>query len=93
MLLVSDPAFPHHPAGRAHFRLLWVHGATPPRAVLWLETVNADFEAGRVDHRAWQQAVLLHAARKATAMGVGLSVESHLGSKVSAAGGARVDCG
>jgi len=83
VLLVSDPAFPHHPAGRAHFRLLWVHGATPPRAVLWLETVNADFEAGRVDHRAWQQAVLLHAARKATAMGVGLSVESHLGSKLA----------
>ena len=69
---------------RAHFRLLWVHGATPPRAVLWLETVNADFEA-RVDPRPWQQAVLIHAIAKAERMGVGLSVEPFLSGAVQQA--------
>jgi hypothetical protein len=52
VILVSDAAWPHHPAGRAHFRLLWLHGTSPPRPVLWLETVNADFEA-RVNTRDW----------------------------------------
>ena len=84
VLLVSDPAFPHHPAGRAHFRLLWVHGSSPPRAVLWLETINASFDAGRVDMRAWLHAVLLHAASKAAAMGVPLSVESGLARPLAA---------
>ena len=40
VILVSDPGWPHHPSGRAHFRLLWIHGTSPPRPVLWLETVN-----------------------------------------------------
>lgn len=79
VLLVSDKAWPHYPAGRAHFRLLWVAGTEPPRAVLWLETVNADFVAHRqVDPRKWQRPVLTHALSKARAMGVGLSVENHL---------------
>ena len=82
VILVSDPAYPHHPSGRAHFRLLWVHGTSPPRAVLWLETVNSDFEA-RVNTRAWLPAVLLHAASKAAAMGIGLSVESFLGRQLA----------
>lgn len=46
--------------------------------MLWLETVNSDFEARRVDTRSWQVAVLRHAATKAAAMGVGLSVEPFL---------------
>ena len=79
VILVSDTAWPHHPAGRAHFRLLWVHKASPPRAILWLETVNCDFEASRaVRQNGWQEGVLIHAIEKASAMGVGLSVESHL---------------
>ena len=59
VILVSDARFPHHPCGRAHFRLLWVHGASPPRAVLWLETVNADFALGwSFNTRSWMPAVL-----------------------------------
>ncbi len=79
VVLVSDGAWPHHPAGRAHFRLLWTDedptGAQRP--VLWLETVNVDFAAQRVvDARPWQRAVLAHAVAKADAMGVELWVES-----------------
>lgn len=77
VILVSDAAWPHHPAGRAHFRLLWLHGTSPPRPVLWLETVNADFEA-RVNTRDWLPAVLAHAVSKAREMGVALSIEAHL---------------
>lgn len=95
VILVSDPAFPHHPAGRAHFRLLWVAGASPPRAILWLETVNADFTA-RVDTRPWLAAVLKHAATKAATMGLALSVETYLADKLGAVveghlGGSRAD--
>jgi hypothetical protein len=84
VVLVSDPAYPHNPAGRAHFRLLWVHGTSPPRAVLWLEGVHTDFSA-RVSSRKWLPAVLAHAAMKAYAMGVGLSVEAHLEHELRAA--------
>lgn len=97
VILVSDKAWRHHPAGRAHFRMLWFHGASPPKAVLWLETVNCDFEAGRfVKPQSWQQPVLRHALGKASAMGVALSVETHLqgalkeAASASAVGG-RVD--
>ena len=45
VILVSDAdGWPHHPAGRAHFRMLWT-ASSPPRPLLWLETVNMDFEA------------------------------------------------
>ena len=97
VILVSDPAYPYHPSGRAHFRLLWVHGTEPPRAILWLETINVDFALGhRQDTRAWTPAVLLHAASKAAAMGVCLSVESHLARELGAVvsehlGGATTD--
>jgi len=85
VILVSDPAFPHHPCGRAHFRLLWIHATSPPQPVLWLETINADFALGhRHNTRAWTPAVLQHAAAKAAAMGVALSVEAHLGSALVA---------
>jgi len=85
VILVSDPAYPYHPCGRAHFRLLWVHGTEPPTPILWLETINVDFALGhRQDTRAWTPAVLLHAASKAAAMGVGLSVESHLARELGA---------
>ena len=33
VILVRDPAWPHHPSGRAHFRMLWLAGATPPQPV------------------------------------------------------------
>lgn len=83
---MTDGAWKHHPAGRAHFRLLWVHGASPPKPILWLETVNCDFEASRsVDQRSWQPAVLKHAVDKAKAMGVSLSVESFLARALEAA--------
>ena len=75
VVLVTDPAWPHHPAGRAHFRLLWTAEA-PQRPVLWLETVNQDF-AARVNARPWQQAVLAHCVAKAQAMGAELWVEAH----------------
>uniref|UniRef100_A0A7S2FKV9 Uncharacterized protein n=1 Tax=Haptolina brevifila TaxID=156173 RepID=A0A7S2FKV9_9EUKA len=82
VILVTDPAYPHNPSGRAHFRLLWVHGSSPPRAILWLETVNADF-AARVNTRAWLPAVLQHAASKAASMGLSLSVESYVGRELA----------
>jgi len=87
VILVSDlAAWPHHPIGRAHFRLLWVAGSAPPKPVLWLETVNTDFAAqGRVNDRSWRAAVLSHAVGKANAMGVGLSVESHMMGALQAA--------
>eukprot|EP00966_Prymnesium_polylepis_P278600 6436554-Prymnesium_polylepis.1 len=47
VILVTDGAWPQHPSGRAHFRLLWTAGATPPKPLLWLETVNVDFSAAR----------------------------------------------
>lgn len=90
VVLVTDKAWPHHPAGRAHLRLLWVNGAKDSTdaaeyvtgaVVLFLETVNADFAASRegaVRPSAWQLPVLRHALSKARRMGVGLSVEAHL---------------
>ncbi|CAE7340981.1 rabggtb [Symbiodinium natans] len=66
VILVSDPSYPHHPVGRAHFKLLWT---TKNQPLLWLETVNKDFRAD-VDTGLWSAAVLMHAAKKAKAMGV-----------------------
>ena len=84
VILVSDPAYAANPAGRAHFRLLWTDGGAP---VLWLEAVNVDFVA-RIDASAYEPAVLAHAARKARAMGVALSVAPHLERALAAAAGA-----
>jgi len=72
VVLVTDPRWPHNPAGRAHFRLLWT-ADDPPRPVLWLEAVNADFAAS-VDRSSWQQPVLRHVVRKAEKMGALLSL-------------------
>ncbi|CAE7562954.1 unnamed protein product [Symbiodinium microadriaticum] len=76
VILVSDPTWTDHPVGRAHWRLLWSVGCgkKQPEPRLWLETVNADFEAP-VSSEGWQTAVLTHAISKADAMGVPLSVD------------------
>ena len=68
--------------------MLWLHGTEPPRASLWLETVNADFAAsrqGKVSASSWQLPVLRHAVAKAKRMGVALSVEAHLQSQLQQA--------
>jgi len=75
VILVSDPKWPAHPVGRAHFRLLWSVGeegtsAAEPR--LWVETVNSDFEAD-VSSDVLEDAGLQHALSKAHAMKVPLS--------------------
>ena len=88
VILVTDKAWPHHPAGRAHLRLLWLHESSPAACALWLETVNADFAAsreGKVSASAWQMPVLRHAVAKARRMGVVLSVEAHLKSQLEQA--------
>jgi len=82
VVLVSIPAWPAHPVGRAHFRLLWtaspdgsaMHDAKPR---LWLEAVNLDFsaeETGLADKRAFIIAVLRHAIKKADDMTIPLTV-------------------
>ncbi|OLP82340.1 hypothetical protein AK812_SmicGene37020 [Symbiodinium microadriaticum] len=79
VILVSDPTWTDHPVGRAHWRLLWSVGCgkKQPEPRLWLETVNADFEAP-VSSEGWQTAVLTHAISKADAMGVPLSVPGNM---------------
>ncbi|CAJ1383073.1 unnamed protein product [Effrenium voratum] len=86
VILLSDPAFQHHPVGRAHWRLLWSVGPYPdgapgaagsPEPRLWLEAVNADFEAS-VQTDGWEVAFLIHAMSKADAMNVPLSVDPGL---------------
>jgi len=92
VILVSDAAWPHHPCGRAHFRLLWVAGAAPARPVLWLETINVDFAAsGRVDSRRWRDAVLALAIRKADTIGAELSVETSFGRDLARLAGPGAD--
>lgn len=74
-ILVHDPAWPHHPVGRAHFRLLhFGDGQTP---VLWLETMNVDFRAHGIDDRAYLTAAIAHAVFKAEKMGVALSMDTN----------------
>jgi hypothetical protein len=81
VILVSDPNWPAHPVGRAHFRLLWTasEATGTPEPRLWLEAVNMDFDAaGVLDQRATallQQAALQHAVEKAEGMCVPLSVD------------------
>jgi len=80
VILVSDPRWTCHPVGRAHWRLLWSvgNGKKKPEPRLWLETVNADFEAP-VSNDGWELAVLSHAMRKAEDMNVTLSVDTYMG--------------
>jgi len=79
VVFVEDPAWPQHPAGRAHLRLLWTAGGQPR---LWLEAVNADFaalrEEGPMHSSFWTSAVVVHVMLKADAMGVALSLNSEL---------------
>jgi len=72
VVLVSDPDWPDHPAGRAHLRLLWTQ-TTPQVPVMWLEALNQDYNA-RVNSTPWLLAVLRHLMQKADSMGVRLSV-------------------
>merc|ERR1719182_199830 len=62
VVLVSDPAWPAYPAGRAYLRLLWTPSQTP-EARLWLEAINTDFDAaaGAVDPDMIARAALCHA--------------------------------
>lgn len=83
VVLVSDPQWPYHPAGRAHWRLLWSVGSQErrlpePEPRLWLETVNCDFDAQGVATDIWQVATLRHVLAKAAAMRVALSVAAQL---------------
>lgn len=91
VILVSDPAWPHYSSGRAHLRLLWTATKDPSqsRPVLWLEAVNACFDA-RVDRRSWQRLVIKHLLTKATAMGALASWDT--GSRSSVEAVAR-ECG
>lgn len=92
VVLVSDPAWPAYPAGRAYLRLLWTPSQTP-EARLWLEAINTDFDAaaGVVDPDMIAQAALCHAIIKAEVMGLPLSVDPDLASKLVAAAG-EVGC-
>mmetsp|Transcript_72489 Transcript_72489/g.169836 ORF Transcript_72489/g.169836 Transcript_72489/m.169836 type:complete len:410 (-) Transcript_72489:49-1278(-) len=84
VILLSDAGWAHHPVGRAHWRMLWSVGSSgkkPPEPRLWLEAVNADFEAP-VATEGWEVAVLTHAVTKANMMNVPLSVEVGLASVV-----------
>merc|ERR1712048_431033 len=91
VILVSDPSYPYHPVGRAHFRLLWTHDGNLP--VLWLEAVNQDFRAN-VDTRLYGVAVLEHAVEKSNLLGIMLScmphLEPQLAKVVGSAGSVRV---
>lgn len=87
VVLVSDPQWPHHPCGRAHFRLLWTH-ASPQRPVLWLETLNTCFDA-HVNTRLWGRAVAQHVVKKAQAMGALLSVTQQVARDIQGVAGVK----
>ena len=78
MITVTDAAWPHgHPTGRAHIRLLWRTAENGAGPVLWLEGTHVDFRAaGRVDARAYDEAILAHALALACEMRAPLSVEA-----------------
>uniref|UniRef100_A0A7S4W576 Uncharacterized protein n=2 Tax=Alexandrium monilatum TaxID=311494 RepID=A0A7S4W576_9DINO len=78
VILLSDPGWPHHPAGRAHWRLLWSLGQAEPEPRLWLETVNCDFDAHGLATEVWALAALRHALTKAVTMRVPLSMAAPL---------------
>ncbi|CAE8703503.1 unnamed protein product [Polarella glacialis] len=87
VLLVSDPSWPDHPAGRFHWRLLWAADdsvsfasetgkakTVGPR--LWLEALHVDFEALREGLGSnWVKSGLKHAISKACRMEAPLLVE------------------
>merc|ERR1719433_63417 len=64
VVLVSDPDWPHHPAGRAHLRLLWTN-EKEPKPVLWNEGLHCDFGV-HCDRRSWQPTVIRHLLMKAS---------------------------
>mmetsp|Transcript_24064 Transcript_24064/g.46949 ORF Transcript_24064/g.46949 Transcript_24064/m.46949 type:complete len:628 (+) Transcript_24064:161-2044(+) len=75
VILVNDPvSWPHYPAGRAHFKLLWTKSDGIDKPLLWLETLNLDFGFGYDRSGKWLGFVIEHAVRKADAMGIILSV-------------------
>eukprot|EP00747_Dinoflagellata_sp_TGD_P090226 gnl/TRDRNA2_/TRDRNA2_164621_c4_seq3.p1 gnl/TRDRNA2_/TRDRNA2_164621_c4~~gnl/TRDRNA2_/TRDRNA2_164621_c4_seq3.p1 ORF type:complete len:504 (+),score=97.65 gnl/TRDRNA2_/TRDRNA2_164621_c4_seq3:311-1822(+) len=81
VVLVSDPDWPAHPTGRAHWRLLWAAGSDgsvlpDPEPRLWFEHVNCDFDAqGKIDMASWVTASLKHVVAKADAMCIPLSID------------------
>jgi hypothetical protein len=84
VILISDAAYPAHPCGRAHFRLLWTANmdGTPqpkPEPRLWLEAVHIDFDAARiVDCSRYVAAVLKHVVAKSEAMEVPVLIDTKL---------------
>lgn len=88
VVLVSDPAWPAHPVGRAHFRCLWaVQDGSRQEPRLWLEAVNCDFDAKSsiaIDYSKLVRVVLWHAMAKADAMCVPLSVDPSLAGPLAA---------
>jgi len=84
VILISDPAYPAHPCGRAHFRLLWTANidGTPapnPEPRLWLEAVHIDFDAARIVQReGYVGAVLKHVVAKSEAMEVPVLIDTKL---------------
>jgi len=84
VILISDPVYPEHPCGRAHWRFLWagnMDGSTnsSPEPRLWLEAVNLDFDAARVvDTTNYVAAVLAHVMCKSEAMEVPVLIDSKL---------------
>lgn len=93
VVLVSDPAWPAHPSGRAHFRMLWTdpEAGALPEARLWLEVTNCDFDAaaGHVHQSVHSRAVLHHAMEKAETMGVSLSVDPAMVQELASAAAER----
>jgi len=84
IILLSDSAYPHHPCGRAHWRLLWTANmdGTPtptPEPRLWLEACHIDFDAAKVvNPSSYVAAVLKHAVAKSEAMKVPVLIDTKL---------------
>jgi len=84
VILISDPAYPAHPCGRAHWRFLWTGNGDgtvlpSPEPRLWLEAVNLDFDAARVvDSSNYVAAVLRHVVAKSEAMEVPVLIDTKL---------------
>jgi len=84
VILISDPAYPAHPCGRAHWRFLWTGNSdgsvmASPEPRLWLEAVNLDFDAARVvDTTNYVAAVLRHVIEKSETMEVPVLIDTKL---------------
>jgi hypothetical protein len=83
VILLSDPAYPDNPCGRAHWRLLWTGNSDgtlnpTPEPRLWLEAVHLDFDAAPlVDSSNYVAAVLRHVLAKSEAMQVPILIDTN----------------